>query len=103
MAWGCLSYESVVKRDYPVVLGTLYLFTCSGLLGKLLTDISYVLVDPRIQFESERDESPRRDPAHGRFRPSQRRGRPRQRAWRRFQGQPARLLQFVDLSASCWC
>ena len=49
---GLLSYESVLKRDYPVVLGTLYLFTLIGLVGKLLTDICYVLVDPRIQFES---------------------------------------------------
>lgn len=49
---GLLSYESVMKRDYPVVLGTLYLFTLLGLIGKLLTDLSYVVVDPRIQFES---------------------------------------------------
>lgn len=49
---GLLSYNSVLNRDYPVVLGTLYLFTLIGLLGKLLTDICYVLVDPRIQFES---------------------------------------------------
>ncbi len=49
---GLLSYESILKRDYPVVLGTLYLFTLLGLLAKLLTDICYVLVDPRIQFES---------------------------------------------------
>lgn len=49
---GLLSYESVMKRDYPVVLGTLYLFTLLGLIAKLLTDISYVLIDPRIQFES---------------------------------------------------
>lgn len=49
---GLLSYESVIKRDYPVVLGTLYLFTLLGLFAKLLTDICYVLVDPRIQFES---------------------------------------------------
>jgi microcin C transport system permease protein len=41
-----------MKRDYPVVMGSLYLFTLLGLLAKLLTDISYVLVDPRIQFES---------------------------------------------------
>lgn len=47
---GLLSYDSVMKRDYPVVLGTLYLFTLIGLVGKLLTDICYVLVDPRIQF-----------------------------------------------------
>jgi len=49
---GLLSYDAVMKRDYPVVLGTLYLFTLLGLIGKLLTDICYVLVDPRIQFES---------------------------------------------------
>lgn len=49
---GLLSYESVLKRDYPVVLGTLYLFTLLGLLAKLLSDLCYVLIDPRIQFES---------------------------------------------------
>ncbi|BCB26722.1 microcin C ABC transporter permease YejB [Sulfurimicrobium lacus] len=49
---GLLSYESVLKRDYPVVLGTLYLYTLLGLFAKLLSDLSYVLVDPRIQFES---------------------------------------------------
>ncbi len=49
---GLLSYNSVLNRDYPVVMGTLYLFTLLGLIGKLLTDICYVLVDPRIQFES---------------------------------------------------
>ncbi|OOZ38776.1 microcin ABC transporter permease [Solemya pervernicosa gill symbiont] len=49
---GLLSYESVLKRDYPVVLGTLYLFTLMGLIAKLITDICYVVIDPRIQFES---------------------------------------------------
>lgn len=49
---GLLSYESVMKRDYPVVLGTLYLFTLLGLFAKLLSDLTYVLIDPRIQFES---------------------------------------------------
>lgn len=47
---GLLSYESVMKRDYPVVMGTLYVFTLMGLLAKLLTDISYSWVDPRIHF-----------------------------------------------------
>lgn len=51
---GLLSYEAVVKRDYPVVMGTLYVFTLMGLLAKLLSDISYVLVDPRIHFDGER-------------------------------------------------
>lgn len=49
---GLLGYESIIKRDYPVVLGTLYLYTLLGLFAKLLTDISYVMVDPRIQFEA---------------------------------------------------
>ena len=49
---GLLGYESVVKRDYPVVMGSLYFFTLLFLFTKLLTDILYVVVDPRIQFES---------------------------------------------------
>ena len=47
---GLLSYDSVIKRDYPVVMGTLYLFTLIGLVTKLITDLCYVLVDPRVQF-----------------------------------------------------
>ena len=49
---GLLSYESVVRRDYPVVLGTLYLFTLIGLATKLVSDLCYVWVDPRIQFDN---------------------------------------------------
>ncbi|CAN5407847.1 ABC transporter permease subunit [soil metagenome] len=49
---GLLSYESVIRRDYPVVMGTLYLFTLIGLVVKLLGDLCYVWADPRIQFES---------------------------------------------------
>lgn len=49
---GLLSYESVMKRDYPVVMGTLYLFTLIGLVTKLISDVLYVVVDPRIQFDS---------------------------------------------------
>ena len=48
---GLLSYESVIRRDYPVVLGTLYIFTLLGLLTKLISDLCYVLVDPRIKFD----------------------------------------------------
>ncbi len=48
---GLLGYESVMNRDYPVVLGTLYFFTIIGLVSRLLSDLSYVLVDPRIRFE----------------------------------------------------
>lgn len=49
---GLLSYESIIQRDYPVVMGTLFLFTLIGLITKLITDIMYVLVDPRIKFTS---------------------------------------------------
>jgi len=49
---GLLAYESVLQRDYPVVLGTLYMFSILALVAKLLSDLSYVLIDPRIQFES---------------------------------------------------
>ena len=49
---GLLSYESIVRRDYPVVLGSLYLFTLIGLVVKLISDLLYVLVDPRVQFHA---------------------------------------------------
>jgi microcin C transport system permease protein len=49
---GLLSYESVMKRDYPVVMGTLFLFTLIGLVTKLITDLCYVWVDPRVKFEA---------------------------------------------------
>ena len=48
---GLLSYDSVIRRDYPVVLGTLYLFTLIGLLTKLMSDLMYVWVDPRVKFD----------------------------------------------------
>ncbi|RVU28293.1 MULTISPECIES: microcin C ABC transporter permease YejB [Neptunomonas] len=49
---GLLGYEAVINRDYPVIFGTLYIFTLIGLLMKLISDLTYVLVDPRIDFES---------------------------------------------------
>jgi len=49
---GLLGYEAVIKRDYPVIFGTLYIFTLIGLILKLISDITYTLVDPRIDFES---------------------------------------------------
>jgi len=48
---GYLSYEAVIRRDYPVVLGTLYLFTLIGLVTKLIGDLCYVWVDPRVKFD----------------------------------------------------
>jgi microcin C transport system permease protein len=47
---GLLAYDSIVRRDYPVVLGSLWLFTLIGLAVKLLSDLLYVVVDPRVQF-----------------------------------------------------
>lgn len=49
---GRLGYEAAVARDYPVVFGTLYVFGLLGLVITLLSDLTYVLVDPRIDFES---------------------------------------------------
>ncbi len=48
---GRLSYDAVVHRDYPVVLGTLYIFTLASMLAKLLADLAYVLCDPRIRYD----------------------------------------------------
>ncbi len=49
---GLLGFESTINRDYPVMFGTLYIFTLMGLLLKILSDITYVLVDPRIDFNT---------------------------------------------------
>jgi microcin C transport system permease protein len=47
---GLLSYESILRRDFPVVLGSVYLLCLIGLGIKLFADLLYVLVDPRVQF-----------------------------------------------------
>ena len=49
---GRLGFEAAVARDYPIVFGTLFAFSLIGLLIHIITDITYVLVDPRIDFES---------------------------------------------------
>ncbi len=49
---GLLGFESAINRDYPVMFATLYIFTLLGLVINLLSDLTYVLVDPRIDFES---------------------------------------------------
>jgi microcin C transport system permease protein len=48
---GLLGFQAAVSRDYPVMFGTLYVFTLLGLVMKLIEDFTYVLVDPRIDFE----------------------------------------------------
>jgi microcin C transport system permease protein len=47
---GLLSYEAILRRDYPVVLASVYLLALIGLAIKLLADLLYLLVDPRVQF-----------------------------------------------------
>ena len=49
---GRLSYEAAVSRDYPVVFGTLFIFTLAGLLIRLIGDLSYTVLDPRIDFDA---------------------------------------------------
>ena len=49
---GLLGFEATIGRDYPVMFGTLYIFTLIGLLTNLISDLCYLMVDPRIDFES---------------------------------------------------
>ena len=48
---GLLGFEAAFNRDYPVMFGTLYVFSLLGLLMNLLGDLMYTVVDPRIDFE----------------------------------------------------
>ncbi len=48
---GLLGYEAVINRDYPVMFGTLFIFTLIGLIFNLIGDLAYVAIDPRIDFE----------------------------------------------------
>ena len=47
---GLLSYEAIMTRDYPIVFGSLYIFTLIGLLLHLMSDLIYVWIDPRIDY-----------------------------------------------------
>jgi microcin C transport system permease protein len=49
---GLLGFEAIVQRDYPVIFGTLFLFTLIGLLLRLVSDVLYQIIDPRINFDS---------------------------------------------------
>jgi len=51
---GLLGLEATMQRDYPVMFGTLYMFTLLGLVLGLISDITYTLVDPRIDFETRK-------------------------------------------------
>ena len=49
---GLLGFEAVINRDYPIMFGTLYMFTLLGLILHIISDVTYTLIDPRIDFES---------------------------------------------------
>jgi microcin C transport system permease protein len=49
---GLLGFQAAIQRDYPVIFGTLYIFTLLGLLMQIIGDFAYTLVDPRIDFEA---------------------------------------------------
>lgn len=51
---GLLGFESAIRRDYPVMFATLYIFTLLGLVMQIVGDFTYTLVDPRIDFEARR-------------------------------------------------
>ena len=51
---GLLGYQAVMTRDYPVIFGTMYIFALLGLVLKLISDITYCLIDPRINFDANR-------------------------------------------------
>ena len=51
---GKLGFEAVVTRDYPIVFATLFIFSLLGMVTQLISDLTYVAVDPRIDFESRR-------------------------------------------------
>lgn len=49
---GLLGFEAIQQRDYPVIFGTLFLFTLMGLILRLISDVLYQVIDPRINFDS---------------------------------------------------
>lgn len=48
---GLLGFEAIVQRDYPVIFGTLFVYTLAGMLLRLMSDILYRLIDPRLDFD----------------------------------------------------
>jgi microcin C transport system permease protein len=51
---GLLGFEAAIRRDYPIMFGTLYVFTLLGLVMQIIGDFTYTLVDPRIDFAARR-------------------------------------------------
>ena len=51
---GLLGFEAAIRRDYPVMFGTLFFFSLLGLVMNLVGDLMYTVVDPRIDFEARK-------------------------------------------------
>ncbi len=51
---GLLGFEAVLNRDYPIIFGTLYIYTLIGIVMNLVRDLTYMLIDPRIDFATRR-------------------------------------------------
>ena len=49
---GLLGYNAVLQRDYPIMFGTLYIYTLTGLVMQIIGDFLYTVIDPRIDFET---------------------------------------------------
>ena len=49
---GLLGFESAIQRDYPVMFGTLFIFTLLGLIVGIISDLMYTVIDPRIDFDT---------------------------------------------------
>ena len=49
---GLLGFQATIDRDYPVIFGTLFIFSLLGLILNIISDIAYHVVDPRIDFEA---------------------------------------------------
>ena len=52
---GLLGFDAAINRDYPIMFGTLYVFTLIGLVLKLISDLTYMFIDPRIDFGTRGD------------------------------------------------
>ncbi len=50
---GLLAYEATLSRDYPVMFSSLYIFTLLGLITNIISDFTYILVDPRLNFNKQ--------------------------------------------------
>ena len=51
---GLLGYEAAIKRDYPIMFASVWFFSLLGLVMSLIGDLTYMFIDPRIDFEARR-------------------------------------------------